>query len=269
MSAEHQGSPVQDPSQRAGNVTAEKRSPFGEYVDVVLQNEHLDGLQATDCILGAIIARGTIEGSRDKFTPQMTIGLMDGLAKTTTRESYIQAMSQITQTEGLRKTVFDMSQDQKFGQMWGNMSERAGYNPYTKPGMGSLDMVGAYLDVLSNTAAEKHAKEPGQVAYNATWKSEIMKQVNWAVANPNMPWDQAAEMSGSDNDYIRQAGNVFRNAHAEAQQAGMDDELIRQTVERLRTMRAQQIDLGGEALGHVRAAETARNIAKLFEPDER
>ena len=269
MSTEQDNGRAQDPSQRAGNVTSEARTPFGEYVGLVLGNEHLDGIQASDCILGAIIARGPVEGKLDVHTPEMTITLMDKLGKVTNQEGYAKAISDITKQEGLRKTVFDMSNDLKFGPVWGHLAERAGYNPnVTAKGMGSLDMVGAYLDVRSDIAAAEHSKgRYNQASYDLSWKSVILDQVNLAVKNPGQPWDKDSDLSASKDDYLRQKGNEFNDALNKAQSAGVNVELIRQTVERLRTLHAQEVSLGGEAIAHVRAAEFDRNIIRMLEDE--
>jgi hypothetical protein len=199
----------------------------------------------------------------------MTITLMDRLSmvKPADQEGYVKAISSITKQEGLRKTVFDMSNDPKFSQVWGNLAERAGYNPYvTAKGMGSMDMVGAYLDVRGSIASAEHTKTGyNQASYDSSWKDVVLKQIDLAVKNPGQAWDKDSDLSASENDYLRQKGNEFNNALNKAQSAGVDVELIRQTVERLRIMRAQELSLGGEAIAHVRAAEYDRNILRMLE----
>jgi hypothetical protein len=234
-----------DPSLRAGNVQHSAEFQFDSYVKNLIESEEkgftelspeAQGEAIVDRALGALIAVGPIKGSVDTYQPEHIVRLMDAIK----RPEDIQTL---TRKNGIRDAVNALLSDSRVGPLFGRLGYRAGFSAYTPKGMSSMDMVDGYI----HTKAKLYTKEhPDDASIATNWEAVVKTQVEDFARQPDTfsRWDQRLDLQGSENEYLRRAGQEVGHALETARRVGVDTQFIATTAERIRTRYSQDKNTG-------------------------
>lgn len=238
-----------DPTSIYGNLQGGPESfDLSEYFDSLTDDDNLidglpderQGIVLTDRVIGAIIAKGRVEGSRVSYTPREILEGIDGLAA----GDYDNKLGAITRKGGMRTLADKLAQDARTGPLVGQLLERSGLGIYEGSGFASLSMLEGYLDGIEKTTTTNRV---AVASYD--WRKAIVSGVELYARTPTMKkWDEGIGAYRPADDGGRgQAATLARNLET-ARSIGVDFTLIQDTAEKLRKYYEQSRDIGRAAL---------------------
>ena len=198
-----------------------------------------------DRFIGSVVRHGEVQGSQVSYSPGDVIKGMDLVSKT---GAY--GLKEITNTDGLRKAVLELSTDSDVALLFGQMSNRLSEDADGKYTLTSPAQIEGYL--LSGGAQNKITNPVGGVDMEGdTWIPVIIDHAQRMAENPGLTWtttNEARELIGSSGPLLQNTGRDWLKANSSAIKAGVDVDLLRRSAEKVQRRTKDSHDMGHTAL---------------------
>lgn len=215
-----------------------------------------------DRFIGAIVRHGDVEGSQTTYTPSEVLLGMDGLSKYGAK-----GLREITGTDGLRKAVADLADDERVGREFGQIQSRLGVDEQGQYVLTSTAQMEGYL---LGGGKKNIVRDPvgGVHMEGDSWVPVIMEHAQNMAENPYNEWmsyGKARELMTSDAPLIKNTGRDWEKAMHSAERVGVDLNLLKRSAEKIQQRVRTGREMGGTALflatgGRIRDYKTRLDV---------
>jgi len=198
-----------------------------------------------DRFAGAVVRRGEIQGSVDTYTPR---NILDDIDRVST--GGVDALRQITNTDGLRKAVFALSQDKRVGALFGRFSNRVHSE---KDGSLTLTSPAQLEGYFTAGGRQNYVSEPvgGVHMHGDSWIPVVMEHTQRMAENEHLGWmtsAQARDLMKSSSPLLKNTGRDWNMARASAEKVGIDMNLVGRSAEKIQSRANARDEMGSTAL---------------------
>ena len=203
------------------------------------------GSVIVDRFIGSIVRHGDVQGSKVSYSPADVLTGMDYMSHTS-----VNGLREVTNTDGLRNAVRELSNDGDVYQLFGKISPRLSQDEEGKYTLTSPAQIEGYL--LAGGDKNQIRNGVGGVDMPGdSWIPVIVEHTQRMAQNPNMHWTTNSEAYGrinSSGPLLKNTGRDWLMANSSAQKAGVDVDLLRRSAETVQRRAKDSHDMGQAAL---------------------
>lgn len=208
-----------------------------------------------DRFIGTLLRHGAVAGSQKEYTPAEILSKMDEMSRRSD-----DALREITNTDGLRRAVFDLASDARLGGHFGHISERLATDAEGRPALTSMTQIEGYL-LAGGTTNQIRDGVGGVHMHGDSWVPVILEHTQRMAQDAYVPWmtlGKARELMTSSAPLIQNTGRDWEMATHSAEKVGVDMDLLRRSAEKIQSHVRASRDMAATALSVLSEDKVAR-----------
>jgi len=203
------------------------------------------GAVIVDRFIGSIVRHGEVRGSSASYNPADVLGGMDYIS-----QAGLNGLRKITNTDGLRNAVRELSNDGDVARLFGQMSQRLSKDTEDKYTLTSPAQIEGYLLAGGQRNVIRDAVG-GVDMQGDSWIPVIVEHTQNMAENSAISWktnSDAYGLIGSSSPLLKNTGRDWLMANSSARKAGVDVDLLQRSAERVQRRAKTENSMGHSAL---------------------
>ena len=203
------------------------------------------GVVIVDRFIGSIVRHGEVKGSSASYSAADVLEGMDYIS-----QAGLNGLREITNTDGLRNAVRDLSNDGDVARMFGQMSQRLSQDAEGEYTLTSPAQIEGYLLAGGQKNVIRDAVG-GVDMQGDSWIPVLVEHTQRMAESPDINWKTKSDaygLIGSSGPLLKNTGRDWLMANSSAQKAGVDVDLLQRSAERVQRRAKTENSMGHSAL---------------------